>query len=379
MHIAAPALALLPTSRPSVGAEELEALRDVLASGWLGQGSVVFKFEAALRDYLGAADVVAVGSGTAALQLALEAAGVGPGDEVIVPSLTFCASVQAITALGAHPVFCEVSARDLNVDPADVAARITSRTKAIMPVHYAGNPCAMDVLWPLARDHGLRVIEDAAHAFGSTFEGVPIGGRGDLTCFSFDPIKNITCGEGGAIALRDPEAAALLRRKRLLGIDNDAWHRLSRRQAWHYDVAMQGYRYHMSNLNAAIGLAQLGKFAAFAEKKRRLVAFYNERLGGLPGLSLLAWDLPNCCPFAYTVRVLDHRRDALAEHLRRHEIGCGLNYQPNHLHTYFRRFATPLPVTEALASEILSLPLFCDMSDDDAARVATAVADFMHS
>jgi dTDP-4-amino-4,6-dideoxygalactose transaminase len=367
---------VLPVSRPSLGDEELIRLKEVLESGWLGQGAAVAEFEDRLGEMMEGRHVVAVNTGTSALHLALEALGVGSGDEVIVPSLTFCASVQAITALGAAPVFCEVDPRTFCIDPADARRRVTSRTRALMPVHYGGSACDMDALLALAGEHGLRVVEDAAHAFGSTYRGRGVGSFGDVTCFSFDPIKNITCGEGGAIVVSDAGLAELLRRKRMLGIDRDRWQRRDDARSWSYAVSTQGYRYHMSNLNAAIGLAQLSKLARFRARRREISRAYDRAFAALPGLCLLDCDLDACCPFAYTLRVREGRRDALRAHLEAAGVGTGINYIPSHYHPHFAAYATPLPVTERLFEEMLSIPLYCDMTDDDVTRVAEAVAEF---
>ena len=190
----------LLVSRPSIGQEELKEVEKVFSTGWLGLGSTVFDFENKLKDYLGVKHVLAVNTGTTALHIALDAFGIKEGDEVIVPSLTFCASIQVITALGARPVFCEINPDNLNMDITDVSKRITIKTKAIMPVHYCGQACDMDALMEIGKNHNIAIIEDAAHAFGSSYKGKKIGSFGDATCFSFDPIKNLTCGEGGRLS-----------------------------------------------------------------------------------------------------------------------------------------------------------------------------------
>jgi len=260
---------LLPVSRPSIGQEELKEVEKIFASGWLGLGSAVFEFENKLKEYLGAKHVMAVNTGTTALHIALDAFGIKEGDEVVVPSLTFCASIQVITALGARPVFCEINPENLNMDICDVRKKITRKTKAIMPVHYCGQACDMDALLEISRNQNIFIIEDAAHAFGSSYKGEKIGSFGNATCFSFDPIKNLTCGEGGAIVLSDDTFAEIIRTKRILGIDKDTWHRYRNERTWFYEVTMQGYRYHMSNINAAIGIAQLEKLTAFIQRKKR--------------------------------------------------------------------------------------------------------------
>ena len=366
----------MPVSKPSIGREELEAVERVFNSAWLGMGSKVFEFEEALKGYLGSKYLIAVNTGTTALHVALDACGIGIGDEVIVPSLTFCATIQAITALGATPVFCEVAPENLNMVVADVISRITPKTKAIIPVHYCGNPCDMDQLLSIGRGCRIRIIEDAAHAFGSSYKGRKIGSFGDITCFSFDPIKNITCGEGGAVAVNDAELAEEIRRKRILGIDKDTWHRYRNERSWFYEVTTQGYRYHLSNINAAIGLVQLKKLEEFLLKKRTIVASYQRSFADLPGLALLEWNIEETAPFTYIVRVCNGRRDEAMEFLERREIGTGVHYVPNHIQPYFAKYAGQLPVTDRLWREIMTLPLYYDMSEGDVAHVISSVKEF---
>jgi perosamine synthetase len=367
---------MLPVSRPSIGSEELEEVKKVFDTGWLGLGSTVFEFENAVKEYLGAKNVIAVNTGTTALHIALDAFGITEGDEVIVPSLTFCASIQVITALRAIPVFCEVDPDTLNIDINDLRKRITPKIKAIMPIHYCGNACDMDALMEIGKNHNIVIIEDAAHAFGSSYKGKKIGSFGDVTCFSFDPIKNITCGEGGAVALSDDDVAEEIRRKRILGIDKDTWHRYKNKRSWFYEVTTQGYRYHMSNINAAIGLAQLKKISVFIEKKRKIVATYNEGFRNLKGIKILNWNHDETVPFTYMIRVLDGRRGEMMDFLNEKGVGTGVHYIPNHLQPFFKPFSTPLPITEQVGEEILTLPLYYDMTENDIEFVIQSVRAF---
>ena len=367
---------MLPVSRPSLDDEEIAAVKKVFDTGWLGLGSSVFEFENAIKDYLGGRNVIAVNTGTTALHIALDALGVSEGDEVIVPSLTFCASVQAITALKARPVFCEVNVNTLNLDLEDARRRITPKTKAIMPVHYCGNACDMDALLEISGECHIPIIEDAAHAFGSSYKGRKLGSFGDITCFSFDPIKNITCGEGGAVVLSDDDMAEEIRRKRILGIDKDTWHRYRNERSWFYEVTTQGYRYHMSNINAAIGLVQLRKLDRFIQKKKQVVQFYNEHFKNIEGLRILQWDLQECAPFTYIIRVLEGKRDAMIDFLQERGVGTGVHYIANHIQPFFSQYATSLPITEKLWKEILTLPLYYDMTEADVNLVVQAVATF---
>ena len=368
---------MLPVSRPSLGEEELEAIRRVFQSRWLGLGAVVKEFEDRIASYLGGGrQVVATNTGTTALHLALDALGIGAGDEVIVPSLTFAATVQAILQTAARPVFCEIFSADLNCDVRDVAARITPRTRAIVPVHYCGEPCEMNGILAFTGARGIRVVEDAAHAFGSSYRGRRIGSFGDITCFSFDPIKNITCGEGGAVVVEDPNLANLLRKKRMLGIDKDSWTRYQHERTWFYDVVTSGYRYHMSNINAAIGLAQLEKMDAFLARKRAIVSRYEEAFRELRGLRLLRRHPNETAPFCFIVRILDGKRDAFMRFLGERRVGTGVHYIPNHLQSYCKEFSTPLPVTERVGEEIVTLPLYVEMTEADVDQVVLAVRSF---
>lgn len=243
----------IPIARPAVGAEELAAVGRVFESDWLGAGPVADRFALRVSEKVGAAHVVAVNSGTAALHAAMTALGLGDGDEVIVPSMTFVSTVQAIVAVGATPVFCEVLPETLNIDVADVAGRITPRTRAVLPVHYGGEPCDLSALLALTAKQGLSVVEDAAHAFGSSYQGNPIGSHSDIACFSFDPIKNITCGLGGAVATNDKMLADRIRLVTNVGIDPSSIDRtIIGPQP--YAIAAAGLRYRMSDVNAAIGL-----------------------------------------------------------------------------------------------------------------------------
>lgn len=369
---------MLPVSRPSIGLEELEEVKKVFSTGWLGLGSTVFDFENKVKEYLSAKNIIAVNTGTTALHIALDAFGISEGDEVIVPSLTFCADIQVITALKASPVFCEVDPNTLNIDVEDVKQRITSKTKAIMPVHYCGNACDMDSLLNIGKEHNITIIEDAAHAFGSSYKGEKIGSFGDVTCFSFDPIKNITCGEGGAVVLSDDNITEEIRRKRILGINKDTWHRYKNKRNWFYEITTQGYRYHLSNINAAIGLVQLKKLNKFIEKKRNIVKLYNEHFKDFEGIKLIEWNLNETAPFAYIFRVLNDKRDQIMDFLKEKGVGTGVHYMANHMQPYFLRYATPLPVTEKVCNEILTLPLYYDMKDSEIDLVIKSVVDFFN-
>lgn len=367
---------MILVSKPSIGSEELEEIKKVFDTGWLGLGSTVFEFENKIKEFINARNVIAVNTGTTAIHLALDAFGIKAGDEVIVPSLTFCATIQAITALGAIPVFCEVYEKDLNIDISDVRKKITTKTKAIICVHYCGNACDMDSLLQIGKEYNILIVEDAAHAYGSSYKGKKIGSFGDATCFSFDPIKNLTTGEGGAIVLSNDTVAEEIRRKRILGIDKDTWHRYRNERSWFYEVTTQGYRYHMSNINAAIGLAQMKKFDGFVEKRKKIVEKYNNTFSNVKGLQILEMNLNETAPFTYIVRILEGRRDEAMEFLKTKGVGTGVHYIANHIQPFFSKYAVPLPVTDRVWKEILTLPLYSDMKDSDIDLVIQSVKEF---
>lgn len=366
---------MIPLSKPAIGKEEMQLVQKVFSSNWLGQGEFVEQFENRIKNYLNVQNVIAVNNCTSGLHLSLDSIGVGDGDEVIVPSQTFAASIQAIIATGASPVFCEISPSDFNVDISDIENKITSKTSAIMPVHMYGIPCNMDAILEIANKHNLIVIEDAAHAFGSEYNGKMIGSFGHITCFSFDPIKNITCGEGGAICLQDNDLASLLIKKKNLGIDRDGWVRNTENSDLAYQVTTKGFRYHMSNINAAIGLAQFEKIEAFKNRKQEIIRQYNEAFKSLPEIRILNWNLSDTFPFSYGLRILNGRRDRLMKYLNTKGVQTRINYIPNHLQPAFRTNIS-LPVTEQVYNEMISLPLFFDLSKKDLNYIIDSVLTF---
>ena len=365
---------MIPLARPNIGPRELAAAQSALRSGWLGMGPAVERFEGAVAAYVGARHCVAVSSGTSALHLALETVGVR-GSEVVVPSLTFAATVQAILAAGGIPVFADCRADDLNLDVDDAAARLNRRTRAVVAVDYAGRPADLARLIPLAEARGAVVIEDAAHAFGSAYaDGTRVGSGAHLTCFSFDPIKTITCCEGGAVCTSNELWAEQIRRKRRLGIRTLRGPAPDRR----YRVVEPGFRCHLNDVNAAVGLAQLERADELIAARRRAAHLYDERLRGLPGLALLRHDLSREAPFCYTVRVLGRGRRALMRSLAAAGIETAVLYPPNHREPAFAAFAASLPTTERISSEHMSLPLFAGISDAQVDHVITRIASHRH-
>lgn len=357
---------LIRLSKSCLSDAEKQAVMGVLDRGFLGMGAEVQQFEQALTEFFGRPAVCVV-NGTAALHLALQACGIGQGDEVLVQSLTYVASFQAISATGAKPVACDMDPETLTLDWRDAEKRLTSKTKAVMPVHYSGGVGDLDGIYAFAQRHGLRVIEDAAHALGTAYQGKYVGGFGDIACFSFDGIKNITSGEGGCIVTDDPEVLRKMRDARLLGVEKDTEKRYTGQRSWEFDVTEQGWRYHMSNIMAAIGIEQLKRFSQMAATRQRLARRYDELLKNHPRIRLLPHDYDVLAPHIYVVRIKGMSdRKALQAQLLEHGIQTGIHYQPNHVLSFYRDpAALPLPVTDEVFSELLSLPLHPDVTDHD--------------
>ena len=354
-------------SKSCVGPAEKNAACRVLDSEFFGMGREVQNFESELAEYLGR-PVVCVVNGTAALQLALQAAGVGVGDEVLVQSLTYVASFQAISATGALPIACDIDPSTCTLSIESLSRNLTSRTKAIMPVHFAGGVGDLDEIYNFAKEHNLRVIEDAAHAFGTIYKGQVIGGSGDIVCFSFDGIKNITSGEGGCIVTSDPQVLDRVKNSRLLGVIGDSEKRYEGKRSWSADVEAQGWRYHMSDLMAAIGRVQLSKRKHLFDARRLLSKKYREVLEPYSDLlTMLAIDLDVVVPHIYPV-VLNHgvNRDQLIQKLSDSGIPTGIHYKPNHLYTFYQSSARfSLNATEDIYPRLLTLPLHPDLTMSD--------------
>lgn len=369
---------MIRLSKSIVGEAEMAATGAVLERGFLGMGSEVQRFEEELSAYFGGREVACVNTGTSALHLALQAIGVGAGDEVLVPTLTYVASFQAIVATGAVPVACDVREIDGLLDLEDAERRVTLKTRAIMPVHYASFAGDLEAVYAFSKRHGLRVVEDAAHAFGCTHGNRRIGSFGDVVCFSFDGIKNITSGEGGAVVSADRDVMARVRDARLLGVERDSEKRYRGERSWDFEVTAQGWRYHMSDLMAAIGRVQLNRFEEdFKPHRRKLVARYREALDGISGLSLFKSDSDGVVPHIFPVRILDGRRDEVRQALEDKGIQTGIHYKPNHLLDYFGGGKASLPVAERLYGELLTLPMHPGVSDEECDCVIAKLIDLL--
>jgi len=361
-------------SKSCVGEDEKAAVLGVLDREYLGMGAEVQEFENALSEFFGR-PVVCVLNGTAALHLALQACGIGPNDEVLAPSLTYIASFQAISATSAKPVSCDINNDTLLIDLKDAEKRVTKKTKAVMPVHYTGGVGDLNAVYDFAKKYKLRVIEDAAHAFGTTYEGKRIGSFGDIACFSFDGIKNITSGEGGCIVSNDDALLNRIRDARLLGVEKDTEQRYSGNRSWDFDTTTQGWRCHMSNIMAAIGIEQLKRFPEFTNKRQQRAKQYDHLLSGHPSIKPIPRDYDTIVPHIYVVRILGMKdRKQIQQALLEKGIQVGYHYQPNHwLSLYKNDGSQPLPVTDSVFQELISLPLHPDLSENDVKFVVQAL------
>ncbi len=373
---------MIPYGRQTIEAEDLAAVAEALQSGWLTTGPRVEAFEKAFGETLGVAHNVAVNSGTAALHAAMHALKVGPGDEVIVPAITFAASANCAVYEGAAPVFADVESDTLLIDPASVAGKITARTKAIVAVDYAGQPADYEALGALARKHNLKIVADACHAPGAAYKGRAVGSLADISTFSFHPVKHLTTAEGGMASTQDAGLAASMRRFRSHGIDSDHRQR-SLNGTFAYDMVELGYNYRLSDLQCALGIAQLPRLAAWVARRRAIAARYDAAFANLPFARPLAARADRL--HAYHLYVVELDLEALGMDrarafnlLRAAGVGANVHYSPVHLMTFYReRFGTgegQCPVAERAAERILSLPVFPLMTDADAARVIDAVA-----
>lgn len=377
---------MIPYARPSIGDAEIAEVEACLRSGWLSTGPRALRFEEELARHLGVRHALGASSGTAALHLAVLAAGIGAGDEVITTPMTWVSTANVVLHAGARPVFVDVEPGTLNIDPARVAEAVTPRTRALLPVHFAGQPCDQDALRALADAHRLALIEDAAHALGATHRGRPIGTFGDATMFSFHPAKNLTTGEGGALVTDSDEIAARARRLRFHGIDQTAESRFGGRGAGAYDVVEAGFKYNFTDLQAAIGLVQLGRLGAMNARRRALAELYLEQLAEVPFVSPLerapyphtsAWHL---MVVRLEVEALSATRDQVVAELKERGVAPGLHFVPLHLQTLYRPMVDD-PARLAVATDaferILSLPLYPDMTDEDVTMVVETLAGIL--
>lgn len=379
---------MIPVFRPNYGTQEIQAVTRVLKSGWIGLGPKTAEFEERFASYVGVRHAVAVNSGTAALHMALLVANIGPGDEVIVPSLTFVSTVHVVMYVGARPIFADVEPDVLCLSPEDVARKITTKTRAVIPVHYGGHPCDMEQLRQLTTARGITLIDDAAHACGAVYRGNRIGSISPFTCFSFHAVKNLATGDGGMITTNDSDGASRLRRLRWMGIIKDTWSRLEtlsrsgkvaqKAYGWYYEIPELGYKCHMNDITAALGLVQLGKLEVANKRRQELAAIYTEGLSDLPGI-----ECPVVRPGVITAQhnyvIRCDRRDELHLYLREHNISSGVHYMPVHLHPFYLECYPDihLPVTEAQWPRLLTLPLYPQLTAEEQAYIIKTIVTFV--
>jgi dTDP-4-amino-4,6-dideoxygalactose transaminase len=373
----------LPPFAPCLGDEEYEEVVDTLRSGWITMGPKTRQFEQAFARHVGASHAIAVSSCTAGLHVALVAGNVGPGDEVITTPLTFCSTANVIIHQGAVPVLADVQPDTYNIDPEEIERRLTPRTKALIPVHLGGQPCEMEAIQALAEQHNLLVIEDAAHALGAEYKGRRTGTFGDVTVFSFYATKNLTTGEGGMVCTEDEDLAERIAILRLHGITSDAWKRYSDKGSWYYEVLLPGYKYNMTDVQAALGLHQLAKQERFQELREQYARIYTEAFADLPEIQAPyvqehvrhAWHL-------YLIQLdlerLTIDRGQFIEALRRENVGASVHFIPLHLHPYYQQQygfkKGDYPVAERVYEGIVSLPLYPKMTRKDVHDVIEAVS-----
>lgn len=376
----------LPLSRPSIGEAEIEEVVSTLRSGWITTGPKVGRFEKKFKDYLGVQESVAVSSGTAGLHLALLAAGIGPGDEVITSTMTFAATVNTIVLCGAKPVLVDCERGTLNLDIKGVEAKIGEKTRAIVPVHFAGQSCPMDELLEIARKYRLFVIEDAAHALGTEYKGRKIGTIGDATVFSFHPIKAITTGEGGMIVTPQGEWADKMRLLRFHGVTTSAWARQSG-EPTPYAIELPGFKYTMMDIQAALGIRQMDRLESFIERRTALASLYNHAFREIDGATPLS---PVPYPHVHSWHLfviklelerLNIDRERFLKELKARNIGAGIHFPAVHLQPYYqRRYGYKVgdfPVAEQASERILSLPLFPEMVERDVRDVVGALSEIL--
>ena len=372
----------IPFHAPEIGDAEIESVVETLRSGWLTSGTKVKRFEDDFAEYVGSKHAVAVNSGTAALHLALDAIGIRQDDEVIVPTMTFTATAEVVLYFKAKPVLVDCQRDTLNLDPNQIEAAITSKTKAIIPVHFGGQPCDMTPILEIAKTHKLYVVEDAAHALPASYEGKKIGTIGDITCFSFYATKTITTGEGGMATTENSEWAERMRMMSLHGISHDAWKRYTKEGSWYYEILNPGFKYNLTDIAAAIGIEQLKKCDEFRKAREKIAKIYDTSFADLEEIHTPvrrsdtehAWHL-------YVIQLnLDHlqiTRNQFIDALREEGIGTSVHFIPLHLHPYYRdNFGyqpSDFPNASSAFERIVSLPIYPKMTEADVESVIGAV------
>lgn len=370
---------------PIIDEQELAAVTRTLASCWLGTGPRVQELQEAFARYTGARHAIATSSCTAALHLAMVASGVGPGDEVITSPMTFCATANAVVHTGATPVFADCERDTMNLDPRAVEAALTPRTKAILPVHFAGRPANLGAIHAIAKRHGLLVIEDAAHAIEAVYHGYKVGSISDITCFSFYVTKNMTTGEGGMVTTNDPELAQKIHIYGLHGMSADAWSRFSDKGYKHYDVIFPGFKYNLTDLAASLGLAQMPKLEAWLRRRNEVWALYDEAFADLPVIPPAPSEPGTVhARHLYTLLIDDDApvsRDEFMARMHERGIGTGVHYRALHTHPYYRERwgyrPEQFPNAHFIGERTVSLPLTPKLKDGDVTRIVEATREIL--
>ncbi len=373
--------------RPFISDEEIDEIVDTVRSGWLSMGPKTIRFENEFNKYIGAKKSVAVSSWTAAGHLTLDAFGVKAGDEVIVPTMTFPATAEIVCYFGAKPVIVDVDEDTLNISLKEIEKAITPKTKAIIPVHYGGQPCDLDEIHEIAKKHNIKVLEDAAHSLPATYKGKKIGTISDVTCFSFYATKTLSTGEGGMICTNDEELAERCIIMRLHGINRDAWKRYTESGSWYYEVVAPGYKYNFTDLQASLGLPQLKKVDLMWESRRKIAAKYTEALKDLDTIELhtvkpdreSSWHL---YPIRLHLEKLTKNRAQIINELRRKNVGVGVHFMPVHQHLYYNETFNlsdkDYPVASAVFPRLMSLPIYPGMTDANVDKVIDVLTDTLN-
>ncbi|HCK10702.1 MAG TPA: DegT/DnrJ/EryC1/StrS aminotransferase family protein [Candidatus Latescibacteria bacterium] len=367
----------IPVFRPCFDEEEVDAVREVLMSGWVGPGQKVEELEKRFAEYVGTEFALSMNSCSSALFTALKVIGV-EGREVVTTAQTFVSTNHAILQNGATPVFADIEGTTLNISPESIAHRVNDKTAAIMVVHHGGHPCDMDPIMGIANEKGIPVIEDAAHAAGARYKGRMAGALGTIGCFSFHALKNMSTGDGGMLTTDDESVAERVRNVRWMGITRSTYDRFrknGRARAWEYDVDEVGYKFHMNDLNAAIGIVQLGKLESTNAARREVAVQYRSAFEDVEWIEMLGEkDYAQSANHAFVVLAED--RDRLIEHLAEKGIDGGVHYRPNHLYSVYEPYRRDLPVTESLWTKMVTLPMYPSMSNDEVLQVIEAVREF---
>ncbi len=369
---------MIPIFRPSMGDEEIEAVAEVLKSGWIGLGPKTKEFEERFAEYIGTKYAVALNSCTAAIHLALNVLGINSGEAITTP-ITFVSTAHAIIYNNATPVFADVQEDTLNIVPYDIERKITAKTRAIIPVHYGGHVCDMDEILEIANEHNLSVIEDAAHACGAEYKGKKAGSLSDIGCFSFHAVKNLATGDGGMITTNDEEVYEKLLKLRWLGINKSTYQRDAKGYSWYYDVEEIGFKTHMNDITAAIGLVQLRKLDKMNAKRREIVKRYNEAFEDQDWIETpVEKEYVKSSLHNYAIKVNNGDRNGLIAHLAEKGISAGVHYMPLYMHPIYKKLGIKgnCPVAHNVWKKVVILPLYPDMTEEDVEKVINAVRGF---